>query len=720
MSTLATQMKRFGASSLTTLMITAILVATASAAAVNWTGGSGSHLYWLNPNNWDPAAAAPTSADDVTFTSAGAQPYTIPPTVTNEVNSNITINSLTCAPTINVHTTKIDSGMLLSIQGIVAAPSAADGPVSFWAGAPSAGADDISQSLFTGGGRMEIADASGGNTGGDIVVRQTNAVTGPHNSILDMSGLASFSANVDQLLVAYTPVNDPDRPCGTMYMAQTNTITLNNTGMITYHGNSPSTIDGGLILGFAGNHVSPQGPNLYLGQTNTINVATVYVGARRETAYMRFNPAYVGTSATLKMRGIDGTSRVATISIGDNTGNGTGATSVADGTLDLSGGVVDITVSTLVMGTSTAASATNISHGARGTLTFNGGTIDATTIILGNMVNDLNTNRDTIGDSGTLNLNGTANLIVGSGGITLGKGPSGGIAAGRSQGMLNIRDTATVTMGADIQAGGVPISETAGSYSTISLSGGTLDMQGHNIGSSMRPITTLNLNSGTLKNVHQINGAAGISKTSAGILVIDGVNTYGGITTVAEGTLLAEGSLTSPISVNNGATLGGKGFIGGLTVASGGLLSIGDSPGRLTATGNVSFGGTDAVEINGASPGIGYDQLVVNDTAAAPSTVTISGILQVSVSAAYAPVAGDEFWILANNTTTNLRGTFDTISGLPAGWSVLYNVDYGANNLTLGSGNDVAIVAVPEPGVSLLLIVVAGLCLLLRRTGNTE
>ena len=78
------------------------------------------------------------------------------------------------------------------------------------------------------------------------------------------------------------------------------------------------------------------------------------------------------------------------------------------------------------MGTTTVTSTTNVSNGARGTLTFNAGTIDATNIILGNLTQDLNTFRDTTGDSGTLNVNGTANLIVGSGGIILGKLPSSG------------------------------------------------------------------------------------------------------------------------------------------------------------------------------------------------------------------------------------------------------------------------------------------------------
>ena len=188
---------------------------------------------------------------------------------------------------------------------------------------PPQAKDDISQSLFTGGGLMDISSPTGGNTGGDIVVRQTNTSAGLHNSILDLSGLTSLNANVDQLLIAYATTS-VDRPNGTMYLAQTNTITLNNTGTLA----SSSVADGGLIVGFAGNHATGQAANLYLGQTNTINVQNAYIAGRRQIANVLFAPAFSGTSPTLKMRGIDGVSPVTLISLGDNTGNGGGSTNV--------------------------------------------------------------------------------------------------------------------------------------------------------------------------------------------------------------------------------------------------------------------------------------------------------------------------------------------------------------------------------------------------------
>ena len=75
--------------------------------------------------------------------------------------------------------------------------------------------------------------------------------------------------------------------------------------------------------------------------------------------------------------------------------------------------------------------------------------------------------------------------------------------------------------------------------STLKLSGGTLDMGGFAIGTLAAPINTLTFESGTLKNVASINGTAGITKTTAGTLTLEGPNSYTGVTTVRAGTLMS-------------------------------------------------------------------------------------------------------------------------------------------------------------------------------------
>jgi autotransporter-associated beta strand protein len=441
------------------------------------------------------------------------------------------------------------------------------------------------------------------------------------------------------------------------------------------------------------------------------------VGGRRRTATLIFNPAFIGSTLpvpTLKMRGVGSTDlnpvRVSNINISDQTNNvGTGTTNSSNGKMDLTGGNVDIMASMITLG---LGGTNDDTKGATGTLTFNGGTVDTTGMIVGKKAA---ANVRSPG-TGTVNVSGTGNLVVGSGGIVLASYISGG--SGTATGTLNING-GTVTLGGDITDGG--------GTSAISLSVGTLDMGNHNIGSSTSSIDTLTLASGTLKNVAQINNGGAITKTTAGILTISGVNTFTGPTTVSAGTLLAEGSMLSFVTVNSAATLGGNGTLGdathlvGMTVLSGGTLAVGDSAGKMTVyagTNDVTLalGSNDNVEITGNTPGAGgYDQLLVKS-----GNVSLAGAL--NVTATYTPGSGDEFWILDNEGSGTLTGAFSNyltsgslIGAALPGYQIYYNADYATNSLS--GGNDV-VLAIPEPATLAMLIIAAGLCLMFKRTRN--
>ncbi|EPN44487.1 autotransporter, partial [Pseudomonas syringae pv. actinidiae ICMP 19096] len=67
-------------------------------------------------------------------------------------------------------------------------------------------------------------------------------------------------------------------------------------------------------------------------------------------------------------------------------------------------------------------------------------------------------------------------------------------------------------------------------------------------------------------------------------------NSLSGATTVQAGRLAVNGNLgNSIVSVQQGATLGGNGTVGGIKVAQGGVVAPGNSVGQLNVNGDVNL-----------------------------------------------------------------------------------------------------------------------------------
>jgi hypothetical protein len=127
-----------------------------------------------------------------------------------------------------------------------------------------------------------------------------------------------------------------------------------------------------------------------------------------------------------------------------------------------------------------------------------------------------------------------------------------------------------------------------------------------------------------------------------------------------------------------GGTLRGTGIVDGDVQNTGGTVAPGTSPGTLTIDRNYvqGAGGTLAVDVAGAAPGTGYDQLVVGGTAA------LGGTLNVATSA-FTPATGQQFKIIdapAPPTTPTVNGTFADVhqSGGPT-----YTVGVNPTDVTL-------------------------------------
>jgi hypothetical protein len=224
-----------------------------------------------------------------------------------------------------------------------------------------------------------------------------------------MSGLGVVNAVVSRLLVGVAgPVA---RATGTVYLGKTNTL-------YTF-GASPQ-------ISVGDNHGNGGGQNfIYLGQTNAIFADSITVGGEKATGTLLFNSRFSNPSACF--RAADGTSRVATWTIGDNSAQSSSSSSCS-GTTDFSLGKVDAQVATMSVGLGQTGSGANGS----GVLTFSSGTFDIDTLNVGVQ----SQSGATSAGIGRINVNGAGALLVVNSTLTLGL--TAGTAGTNTYGVLNL------------------------------------------------------------------------------------------------------------------------------------------------------------------------------------------------------------------------------------------------------------------------------------------
>ena len=271
-------------------------------------------------------------------------------------------------------------------------------------------------------------------------------------------------------------------------------------------------------------------------------------------------------------------------------------------------------------------------------------------------------------------------------------------------------DQITNTANVEVATGGTfALGGNTDTVNGVKLTGGTITGTGTN--GILTSITAYDLQSGSSSAV--LAGTAGATKTTAGTVTLTKTNTYTGATTVSNGALIVEGSIStsSLTTVQSGATLGGSGAVGALTVDNGAFHTPGSSPG-IQNTGNYSNAGTLAIEINGVTVGTDYDQVKTT------GTVTLSGLL--SITMGYTPADNALFFILANDGADAISGTFSNAS-INGNTYNLGGQDFAISyfgdsvNQTFTGGNDVVLraVVIPEPRAALLGSL--GMLMLLRR-----
>jgi autotransporter-associated beta strand protein len=218
---------------------------------------------------------------------------------------------------------------------------------------------------------------------------------------------------------------------------------------------------------------------------------------------------------------------------------------------------------------------------------------------------------------------------------------------------------------------------------------GTLSGSGRvDLGSAGTGALILNGNGSTSYSGLIIGIGGDVDKRGTGTFTLSGNNSYSGVTTVENGALIVNGSQAqSPVVISSLGTLGGDGVVGNVTNTSGGVVAPGGSPAILTTSNAIFSGATSdfTVELNGTTPGAGYDQLnargVVSLGGAALHVTTAFG-------ASDAPVEGTQFVIINNDGADAVSGTFASLinGAVLTVDNLKFVISYNG-----GSGNDVVL-----------------------------
>jgi autotransporter-associated beta strand protein len=192
--------------------------------------------------------------------------------------------------------------------------------------------------------------------------------------------------------------------------------------------------------------------------------------------------------------------------------------------------------------------------------------------------------------------------------------------------------------------------------------------------------------------VLQSSANTGLRKNGAGVLRLTGTNSYTGNTTLSGGTLWVDGvQAQSTVLADTGTTLQGSGTVGPIYfVGLNTRFLPGSSPGILTCGGLTPIApasGTLHVELNGPTPGAGYDQLDVR------GPVNLTG-LALSASLGFGSAVSNTFTLIQNDGADAVVGTF---SGLPQGKKLYVGRELFQISYTGGDGNDVVLTRLDTP-----------------------
>ncbi len=349
-----------------------------------------------------------------------------------------------------------------------------------------------------------------------------------------------------------------------------------------------------------------------------------------------------------------------------------------------------------------------------GVITLNGGSlqVSSTINVRNNIILAAPTNEISMNETFPKGYPMTAVLS----GIISGSGQFQKVGAGN----FNIYGANTYTGGTIINAGWLTLAhDTGAGTGAITVNGGALYLRdGLKVANAIvlaAPQSRLGAELGstaTLSGV--ISGTGALHKEGDATLILTGANTFTGGLSVKAGNLLINGSVGGAAKVLSGASLGGSGVVGDVTVTAGGKISPGAALGNSVATltlASLRLEGASIVNWNvvraDQAAGVGYDCMKVTgllDLSGASSLNRVKLLLS-GLLANFDPQQSANFKLLDYGTlnlgtNTNISDLFSIDdTGLMDGygaWQQLFAfrvVDDAANHQLLLSYSG----AVPEP-----------------------
>jgi fibronectin-binding autotransporter adhesin len=211
-----------------------------------------------------------------------------------------------------------------------------------------------------------------------------------------------------------------------------------------------------------------------------------------------------------------------------------------------------------------------------------------------------------------------------------------------------------------------------------------------------------------------ISGSYRLVKTGAGTLTLQDIAGFGGSVEAGGGTLVLGGRSTSsiPSLVSSGGTLTGDFSIAG-TLSVSGTFQPGKGVGNVEI-GTLTFTQDSTLAIDLISPAA-YDQIAVTDGLSLTGDVALS----LNLAPNFQPSIGGDVLTLINNVGTKAIGRTSGARFVHAGNALDEGERFsvGGHDFELsyagGTGNDVVLYAVPEPGIAGILL--AGFALLAGR-----